>query len=196
MIPIPDSLQQVLKDCTITDSAVLLPAHPIPSDTYESFDHLMIDNGGKWKKGKGYLFSVDPRQLFCPPSLVALLVGMLDVQAGDYVLCPEATQEVALELAQTKAAWVTLTSEVLFMHCQGPFLAQKLRAGDFDRALLTQPSDVHAEHALSLLRPGGTLVAVLAPGERRTAVRRLLAAGQGSLTDLPDGNMVLKLVKS
>jgi hypothetical protein len=181
-------------------------ASDLPTELYEEFDHLLIKLGGKWKKGKGYAFDSDP-MLLLKPSLAMQLVAMLEVQPGDYVLHYEANDDTVTELLKTKAEYfafgslmpLNLANEVRATFYVGNFLRLGFRQGDFDRCLLLPPlsKDVdYATYALSRLRPGGTLVAVLAREERRSGVRRLLEAGKGHLEDLPDSRMILKLVKS
>jgi protein-L-isoaspartate O-methyltransferase len=160
---------------------------------------------------------VSAPQLFpTPPELAARLVELAEVRAGARVLEPsagtgrlvaavraagESVQVVAVEVNQA-------LSEVLrrsFAHAESKmpqgvevitrdFL--ELAAGDigvFDAVIMNPPfaggADVrHITHALTMLKPGGRLVAVCADGPRQNAVLRpLVAARGGEWETLPPG---------
>ena len=160
--------------------------------------------------------AVDEQKLFqafyTPPALAEQLVGLAEISFGDYVLEPSAGEgaivlallrsaarsvtavELNLEAYRKLKATVALVSDLKpeFVAYQGDFLRLSLKQGDFDRVVMNPPfsknQDItHVERALSLLRPGGILVAVMSPNDRRTGVRRILEAGKSEITEVPAG---------
>jgi len=159
---------------------------------------------------RGGVQAVSAPQLFpTPEGIAAEMVEALGVRNGDRVLEPSAGTgallkalfagtsskvlhavvaiEINAGLARTlKAQW---NADVI---CGDFLMMQAEHVGDqmFDRILMNPPFahgiDIkHIEHALSLLAPGGRLVALCAAGPRQKAALAHLGA---DWTDLPPGS--------
>lgn len=149
---------------------------------------------------------VSAPQLFpTPPALAARMVALADIHATHDVLEPSAgTGNLLRALLPTGANVLAVEihpglAEALkkldvAVVC-ADFLDRRACAiGTFDRILMNPPfgdgQDIaHIQHALTLLNPGGRLVALCANGPRQQdKLRPLVAAYDGTWEDLPDGS--------
>ena len=144
-------------------------------------------------------------QLFPTPGhLAARMVALAEIRPGDAVLEPSAGTGVLLDAIWLAAAdsvdltaveinrnLTTIASKARRVH-YGDFLqcsADDL--GTFDRIVMNPPfanaDDIkHITHALTLLKPGGRLVAICAGGPRQNnALRPLVTNHKGTWEDLP-----------
>jgi predicted RNA methylase len=101
----------VLRQCTMTESAVVLPPGQLDRKLYEKVNKVLGMAGGKWtRKAQAHVFATDPRpyfaslfetgtasnpkkalgQFFTPPALAARMAELAAIQPGDRVLEPSA----------------------------------------------------------------------------------------------------------
>jgi phospholipid N-methyltransferase len=157
---------------------------------------------------------VSAPQLFPTPSeLAARMVREADIRTGHEVLEPSAGTGAILHAIRA-AVGVDSSVRVTAVEIQGHFvhlanIAQRVHFGDFlkcngelgkfDRIVMNPPfadgQDVeHVEHALTMLKPGGRLVAIMSAGvtfrrDRRTAAfRQQVADSGGTIEALPEGS--------
>lgn len=148
---------------------------------------------------------VSAPQLFpTPADLAARMVELAEIQAGDSVLEPSAGTGnimqavngshpdflgVAVEYNQSLAN--ALRSKFAWKIHQGDFLTCNGDLGKFDAIVMNPPfvdaQDIkHIQHALSMLKPGGRLVAICANGPRQQdKLKPLIAEHGGTWEDLP-----------
>lgn len=147
-----------------------------------------------------------------PAALAARVVELAEVRAGDAVLEPSAGRG-AIARAARDAGGVVKCAELLpdnvkalraegFDVVDGDFLAMAPSdLGTFDRVAMNPPfgkrADIaHVRHALSFLRPGGRLVAIMSAGvayrDDRLArdFRALVEERGGEILDNPDGSFL------
>ena len=104
---ITSEVRDVLERSTITGSTLVLPTGQLDRKLYEAVNKVLVNAGGKWKKGTGHVFPSDPRPklglaletgvskdekkalqaFYTPPALAARLVALADV-SGKTVLEP------------------------------------------------------------------------------------------------------------
>lgn len=149
------------------------------------------------------------QQFFTPPDLAARVVRAAGVRSGDYVLEPSAGEGALADAARTLGAQVYCI-EI------DPVLAAVVRAkgyttrtedflkvkpgaayGPFDRIVMNPPFSkgqdmTHVTHALSFLRPGGTLAAIMSAGmdfgtsKKHLAFHTLLASHTSQIEKLAE----------
>lgn len=147
-----------------------------------------------------------------PTALAARVVELAEVRAGDAVLEPSAGRG-AIARAARDAGGVVKCVELLpdnakalraegFDVVEGDFLAMTPSdLGTFDRVAMNPPfgkrADIaHVRHALSFLRPGGRLVAIMSAGvayrDDRLArdFRAIVEERGGEILDNPDGSFI------
>jgi phospholipid N-methyltransferase len=144
-------------------------------------------------------------QLFPTPGhLATRMVALADIRPNDTVLEPSAGTGVLLDAIRHDAAdSVDLTAVEINPNLTGiASKARRVHYGDFlqcsaadlgmfDRIVMNPPfanaDDIkHITHALTLLQPGGRLVAICANGPRQNnALRPLVADHKGTWEDLP-----------
>ncbi len=129
--------------------------------------------------------------------------------AGKFVLEPSGGQgAIVKELIEAGASGVTSVEidPEAFMELQGTmapkgvelsfynedFLQSKFRPGDFDRVVMNPPftnnQDVkHVAHALTFLREGGILVAIMWPNTHRRQFTELVASYRHTIEEVPAG---------
>lgn len=162
------------------------------------------DQGAQFKAMKETLKAgvqvVTAPQLFpTPPELAARMVELAEIETHHEVLEPSAGTGVLLAEIYKEAGATVVAVEI------NPDLARRLESVNptvhcadflqwdngkpFDRILMNPPfangADIeHIEHALTMLKPGGRLVAICANGPRQQEKLRPLAS---SWEDLPAG---------
>lgn len=107
---IPENVRNIIKECTIVDTAVILPNRQLPREEYDQVNKALVNLGGKWKKGKGHVFESDPapkiaallesgvavdekklfQAFYTPEALAKELVEMACIEEGNIVLEPSA----------------------------------------------------------------------------------------------------------
>lgn len=172
-------------------------AAPAPESADFAAMEAVLRNGG--------IQHVVANQLFpTPVDLARRMVDEADIQASHSILEPSAgtgrildaifesapsaavfAVEINSKLAQTLANRFATPGDRANGICstvlEGDFLEmQRPQLGTFDRILMNPPfekgSDIrHIKHALTLLNPGGRLVAICADGPRQRAALELLA---------------------
>ena len=140
-------------------------------------------------------------QLFpTPPALAARMVELADIKPGQRVLEPSAGTGNILKAIPASARKVAvelngnLANGLLWIGAGGEFgldirhtdFMQAENLGTFDRVVMNPPfaqaQDIdHIKRALSLLKPGGRLVAICANGPRQNAALRPLVEAQGGI---------------
>lgn len=153
---------------------------------------------------------VTANQLFpTPPDLAARMVELADIQSGQEVLEPSAGTGVIVDAIRSAMANETagrcaivaveinqkLAHRLAFNDCLGAsrvhpkdFLECNGDLGQFDRVLMNPPfergADIqHIQHALTMLKPGGRLVAICANGPRQQEALKPLVT---TWEDLPE----------
>ena len=156
-------------------------------------------------------------QLFpTPPEVAAQMIEAADLANGQSILEPSAGTGallsaiilrlnslplsgtyggglVAVEINRALADWLTREYELTPVHC-ADFLTFERGPWKFDRIVMNPPfqngDDIkHIRHALTMLKPGGRLVALCAAGPRQEATLRPLAEESGGYWErLPDGS--------
>jgi len=150
-------------------------------------------------------------QLFpTPAALAARMVALASIEPGQHVLEPSAgTGQLLLALRQAFGAAVRCTAiEVEAQLCEqlrrvdplaeviGADFLQVNAQPKFDRVLMNPPfvnaDDIkHIRHALTMLRPGGRLVAICAGGPRQAAaLQPLVKACGGVWEELPASTFI------
>lgn len=107
------TVQDVLKGCTVTGTTINLPAGQLERKLYQDVAKSLELIGGKWKGGKimGFIFPSDPSDLLeeiasgekrnlkkeyqyfgTPASLAKEMITYADIQKGDRILEPSAGQ--------------------------------------------------------------------------------------------------------
>lgn len=137
--------------------------------------------------------------------LAGRMVELAELETGQLLLEPSAGTGVLLDAVRATVPGVIATAvefdyrltEQLRLRYDNVRCADFLRCNDlgqFDRVLMNPPfnqaADIaHIEHAFSMLRSGGRLVAVCANGPKQNAkLRALVEATGGSWEDLPEGS--------
>ncbi|MBM9615239.1 methyltransferase [Desulfobulbus rhabdoformis] len=155
---------------------------PPPEDRGTKFDQMRTQL-------KAGVQVVTAPQLFpTPPDLAARMVELAEIEPGHRVLEPSAgtgnilkaignaPDKVAVELNQELAFSILPRLGVSGLHIhQANFLEcskEQPEIGTFDRILMNPPfekgADIqHIKHALTMLKPGGRLVAICANGPRQ-----------------------------
>ena len=154
---------------------------------------------------------VDERQelgaFYTPPHIAAQVIATADLKAGMAVLEPSAGRGALaapafllgcfVDCVEIDPKSVKILCSIAFRHVvPGDFLAMRPKPA-YDSVVMNPPfarqQDVaHVRHAARFLKPGGRLVAITSAGvlfrtDRRTELlKRLVAAGDGTMAALPD----------
>jgi protein-L-isoaspartate O-methyltransferase len=156
---------------------------------------------------------VSAPQLFpTPPQLAARMVDLAKIEHGQELLEPSAgtgviVNAVRLAMVEGRAGRCAMTAveinpalahRLAFHDClggsrvdPGDFLQQNGNLGKFDRIVMNPPfangDDIkHITHALTMLKPGGRLVAICANGPRQQdKLRPIVEKLKGTWEELP-----------
>jgi protein-L-isoaspartate O-methyltransferase len=153
--------------------------------------------------------AVSAPQLFpTPPDLAARMVELADIEPGQRVLEPSAgtgailreldafgdsCEVTAVEISHTLADALRARSHTKTKVLAEDFLECNGNLGQFDRIVMNPPfadgADIkHIRHAMTLIKPGGRIVAICANGPRQQAALKPLAEGsKGLWEELPEG---------
>jgi hypothetical protein len=184
---------------------------------YSRVNDILVELGGAWnRKAKAHVFEADPRNAIeaviasgvvvrgrdlgwfpTPPAVVARVMELADVRAGQTVLEPSAGEGALALAARARLASIVCVelhagrAAVLrsrgFEVVEQDFLSLQSEHR-FDRIVV-----LHVTHALQFLAPGGRLVAVVSAGvsfrtDRQTReFRQRIDEMGGSLHELPEG---------
>lgn len=189
---------------TTAVTAIPAPERVLPVREYQAKEPTKFDALREQLASGGVQVAVAPQLFPTPADLAERMASLAELAPGQSVLEPSAGTGQLLQAARSLVRDIELTA----IEIHGG-LCQRLRAtyanvhqadflqvgaeqlGRFDRVIMNPPfensTDIkHIEHAFSMLKPGGVLVAICAGGPRQ--VDRLkpwaLATG-GSWEDLP-----------
>jgi phospholipid N-methyltransferase len=152
---------------------------------------------------KGGIQTVTAPQLFpTPPDVAARMVELAEIEPGMTILEPSAgtgnileaiydngeALPIAIEINQQLVDRLKIKYPLMHCHCFD-FLAFDRSKHPVDRIIMNPPfengSDIkHIQHALTMLKPGGKLVAICAGGPRQEAALKPLA---DTWKKLPEG---------
>lgn len=152
-------------------------------------------------KSGGAKIVVTPQLFVTPAPLAARVVEIAQIKPGHRVLEPNAgtgalikavgpnVETVAVEIHATLAEGLTRSAHPRLQVRHADFLQCNGELGTFDRIVMNPPfentSDIkHIMHALTMLKPGGRLVAICANGPRQQEKLRPIAT---EYHDLPAG---------
>jgi predicted RNA methylase len=147
---------------------------------------------------------------YTPADFARHVVELADPRAGHFVLEPSCGEGALVRaILECGADWAGLTAvelnpkaiavtRDLIAACddvnliEGDFLKIPLRKGDFDRIVMNPPftrdQDIaHVAHALTLLAPGGVLVAIMSPNTARAAFTDLIFGHDFEIEEVPAG---------
>lgn len=150
------------------------------------------------------------QSFYTPPELAKRVVELADIGAGEVVLEPSAGEGAivnaifdfepraivtAVELNPVAYRKLVHKGGGTFTAYNVDFLnraALKLRPGDFDKVVMNPPfshnQDIqHVKYALSLVRPGGRLVAIMSPNVHRQGFIDLVRSHDYDLEEVPAG---------
>lgn len=148
---------------------------------------------------------------YTPADFARHVVELADLRAGHYVLEPSCGEGALVRaILECGADWAGLTAvelnpkaiavtRDLIAACddevnliEGDFLQTPLRKGEFDRIVMNPPFSgnqdlTHVARALTLLAPGGILVAIMSPNTARTAFTDLIFGHDFEIEEVPAG---------
>lgn len=176
-----------------------VPPQPAPSQPAED-PGAKFEAMAKTLKNGGVQVVTAPQLFPTPPDLAARMVELANIRAGDSVLEPSAgTGAILLAIRKRHRSDATLTAVELntrlagilksvtntadHVH-EGDFLELAPDLGKFDRVLMNPPfknaEDIkHIMQALTMLKPGGRLVAICANGPRQSDALRPVVEDRG-----------------
>lgn len=135
-IKLTPEVEDVLRRSKITGNVLVLPAGQLPRPLYEAVNKVIVNCGGKWKKGKGHVFESDPsaklgltlktgesvdekkkyQAFYTPPEMAQRIVELAAVE-GKHVLEPSAGSGVlvteCLEAGATKVDAIEINPEMI-----------------------------------------------------------------------------------
>ena len=187
------------RELVVTESA---PRAPKPTTEPTAFDAM------KDTLKAGVQIVVNPDLFPTPPALARRMVEAARITEDDHVLEPSAgTGNIVRAILETGASVHAIESDPKLARMLGATFTERTLVeckdfltldapGRFDVILMNPPfsekRDVeHVAHALSLLAPGGRLVAIMSAGLRfrsdsRTAALRAIVSTFGHIEDLPE----------
>ncbi len=210
-VAVSNEVADILRRSTVEDSVLRLPEGQLDRKLYVSVDKVLKALGGKWNRSKGgHVFADDPTPLLAealgegravkqatregffptPASLVALLLELTGVEAGQTALEPSAGRgAIAGPLRDIVGADAITVVEKRDDNCEalraqgfspleGDFLAADLP--QFDVVAMNPPFEkaqdaVHVVRAYELLKPGGTLAAIVSESSLHRRDRKTMA---------------------
>lgn len=148
-IKVSPEVLEILQNSTITGNLLVLPPGQLERSLYEAVNKVIVNAGGKWKKGKGHVFTDDPRvklglametgvsvdekklfqAFYTPSALAAQLVELANVN-GMSVLEPSmgegAIISECLVQGATKVTGIEINPEAFKIACKKSLSASLL----------------------------------------------------------------------
>jgi predicted RNA methylase len=172
----------------------VLTCGQLDRDTYEATNKVLAALGGKWKRGKGHVFEIDPRPQIqqmvdagnmtvakdgyfpTPPAIVAQMLDYADLNPASIVLEPSAGTGHIADAIRGLGAVVHVIEQDEHRRDVLREKGHTLVGTDFlqvictyDRIVMNPPfengQDVeHVTHAWACCAPGGLVVAIMSEG--------------------------------